>query len=296
MLGVHSLLAQGSLTPPGAPAPTMKTLEQVEPRRPIGPSTTSVTISSPGSYYLAGDIAVTGTGISVTSGDVTLDLNGFTVRKSSGTGGAGIIVGGPADNSARNVTIRNGHVSGTFTTGVNIQRAHNVTIEDMAIQGTASTGIDASLSTLSTNVITVRRCRVLGEPVDRVPGPPVTAIASAGISLRFGMACLVEDCVVANVAGDGIAMLTANAGDTTTSGIIRGCVISRCGGNGIDLDTNSSVPKGLLVEHCTIDQCGLDGVNVACPGAGGGLRVKGEYGRRLSTLLPGIHQWLPRRG
>ena len=114
-LGSSFLLAQGPLTPPGAPAPTMKTLDQVEARKPIGPSTTSVTISSPGSYYLAGDIAVTGTGISITSGDVTLDLNGFTVRKSSGTGGAGIIVSGPADNSARNVTIRNGHVSGTFT-------------------------------------------------------------------------------------------------------------------------------------------------------------------------------------
>ena len=135
----------------------------------------------------------------------------------------------------------------------------------MAVQGTQSTGIDASLSTLSTNVITVRRCRVLGEPVDRVPAPAVTAIASAGISLRFGMACLVEDCVVANVAGDGIAILTANAGDTTTSGIIRGCVISRCGGHGIALAFNASVPKGLLLERCTIDQCGVDGVNILCP-------------------------------
>lgn len=43
--------------PPGAPAPTMKTLDQVEARTPIGPSTDPVTISVPGSYYFAGEIA-----------------------------------------------------------------------------------------------------------------------------------------------------------------------------------------------------------------------------------------------
>jgi hypothetical protein len=42
-------LAQGSLTPPpGAPAPTMKTLDQIEARTPI--SSAPFTISAPGSY------------------------------------------------------------------------------------------------------------------------------------------------------------------------------------------------------------------------------------------------------
>ena len=35
ILHPSSLLAQGSLTPPGAPAPTMKTLAQIDPRTPI---------------------------------------------------------------------------------------------------------------------------------------------------------------------------------------------------------------------------------------------------------------------
>ena len=47
---LSTVFAQGSLTSPGAPAPTMKTLAQIEPRTPI--SSAPFTISVPGSYYL----------------------------------------------------------------------------------------------------------------------------------------------------------------------------------------------------------------------------------------------------
>src|SRR5262245_25481316 len=70
--------AQGALTPPGAPAPTMKTLAQIEPRTPI--SSAPFTISSPGSYYLTTNVTVsTGDAITITVNNVTLDLNGFTI-------------------------------------------------------------------------------------------------------------------------------------------------------------------------------------------------------------------------
>ena len=49
--------AQGSLTPPGSPAPTMKTLAQIEPRTSI--SSVPFTISVPGSYYLTANLVTT---------------------------------------------------------------------------------------------------------------------------------------------------------------------------------------------------------------------------------------------
>jgi hypothetical protein len=62
-----ALLAQGSLTPPGAPAPTMKTLAQIEPRTPIAAA--PFTISAPGSYYLTTNLTVSGgTAITATIG------------------------------------------------------------------------------------------------------------------------------------------------------------------------------------------------------------------------------------
>src|SRR5882724_3568968 len=74
-----SVFAQGSLTPPGAPAPTMKTLTQIEPRRPI--SSLPFTINTSGSYYLTTNlVGVVGSdGISIVASDVTIDLGGFTL-------------------------------------------------------------------------------------------------------------------------------------------------------------------------------------------------------------------------
>jgi hypothetical protein len=74
------MIAQGPLTPPGTPAPTMKTLDQLdaklEKRTPI--SSAPSTISASGSYYLTANLTVaSGTAIAISADNVTLDLNGF---------------------------------------------------------------------------------------------------------------------------------------------------------------------------------------------------------------------------
>src|SRR6478735_5297203 len=77
---------QGALTPPGAPAPTMKSLDQVEARTIVnstntpGDASNTFIISAPGSYYLTGNLTgVSGkSGIQINADDVSLDLNGFS--------------------------------------------------------------------------------------------------------------------------------------------------------------------------------------------------------------------------
>src|SRR6478609_8841062 len=78
--------AQGPLPPPGAPGPTMKTLDQIEPRTDIatlpGDGTYLHVISASGSYFLSGNLtnAASGKGgISITANEVTVDLGGFTI-------------------------------------------------------------------------------------------------------------------------------------------------------------------------------------------------------------------------
>src|SRR5947208_12929130 len=105
-----STLAQGSLTPPGAPAPTFKTLSQVEPRFPISDFQTNLTI--PGSYYLTANLFAgtnTNDGINIRTNisNITIDLNGvsiFSTNPASGT----ISPAGVRISKATNIVGRNG--------------------------------------------------------------------------------------------------------------------------------------------------------------------------------------------
>src|SRR5882757_9770403 len=95
---------QGPLTPPGAPTPSMKSLDQIdahidvaagEKRIPIAGGTGPFVISSPGSYFLTGDL--TGSSgahvIEIITDRVTLDLNGYSLIGVSGSR-AGVAVTG----------------------------------------------------------------------------------------------------------------------------------------------------------------------------------------------------------
>src|SRR2546423_15603605 len=107
------IYGQGSLTPPGAPAPTMKTLDQVEPRLPLDAAHTSsdanndFIIIQRGSYYLTGNLTLNkATGIQVNVAEVTIDLNGFEITRT--LGGSATCINITPSGAA--VTIRNGRI------------------------------------------------------------------------------------------------------------------------------------------------------------------------------------------
>ena len=115
---------QGSLTPPGAPAPTMKTLDQVEPRTPISGA---VTIAQPGSYYLATN---SNGKITIQADNVTLDLMGFCLAVSTGDA---IEV---ASGYGTNIVIRNGTLRpGSGAVALDARYADDSRFEDLRIEG-----------------------------------------------------------------------------------------------------------------------------------------------------------------
>jgi hypothetical protein len=111
LINSHAAFPQGSLTPQAAPAPTMKSLDQIEARTPIAAAPFTITTS--GSYYLTKNVSVaSGDAITINANDVTLDLNGFTISSTNANPvtGTGILIG----NSLHNITISNGHISGAI--------------------------------------------------------------------------------------------------------------------------------------------------------------------------------------
>jgi hypothetical protein len=178
--------AQGSLTPPGPPAPIMKTLEQIEPRIPI--SAVPYSITNPGSYYLTSNLSV-GVGedaIGIFTGGVTLDLRGFTIFSTAyPANGAGVAL-----HSVAMIHILNGNIAG------------NVTIVSNSYAGAGfSYGIYVSAGCSDVNVT----------------GVSVSGVGFNAIDLTTGNASLVESCTVNVASGIGIEA------DTVENSVALGC-------------------------------------------------------------------------
>jgi hypothetical protein len=193
---LSTCLAQGSLTPPGAPVPTMKTLAQIEPRTPI--SSAPFTISTPGSYYLTTNVTINGgDAITIVTNDVTLDLNGFTIFSTAPiANGSGILISN-FNSVLTDIVIYNGHISG------------GVTNNGFGTFGGSgfNTGIESS-GYAPGNV--------------RVSGVSVSGVLGSGIDLDPSSATLVESCTVRNVGAFGIG-----------AAIVKSSVALICGSEGI---------------------------------------------------------------
>src|ERR1035437_719375 len=197
---LSTVFAQGSLTPPGAPAPTMKTLTQIEPRTPI--SSAPFTITAPGSYYLTTNLTVTsGDAITIAANGVTLDLNGFTIASTaaSATGyGIFFIVG------LRNLAILNGFIQG------------GVTNNGSGIYSGSGFGYG-----------------IFGYPQNaRINGVSVSGCLNYGIYLGSGDATVVESCTVRTVGSYGIVASTIKASVAKDCGVtaIYGDQMADCRG------------------------------------------------------------------
>jgi hypothetical protein len=215
--GLASPLASaGDLNPPSGPlAPTMKTLQQVEPRMPIdstntpGDADSTYRIARPGSYYLTANLngEFGKNGIKIDSSDVTIDLMGFEVFGVFGSLDAMVSVGGAAG-----ITIRNGRITSWGDEGIDLVGSDNVVIEDVVVTGVAGYGVQTRYSAI------IRGC---------------TFVACGASAVQTSEQSIVTDCVAEASAGSGF--------DLGWGSHIAGCVATNNGSAGIDTGNGTSV-------------------------------------------------------
>jgi len=215
----------GPLTPPSGPIePTMKRLDEVEPRIPIdtllGSSNSVHRITRPGSYYLTGDIVGEAgkSAIMVLSfaGKATIDLNGYTIR-----GVDGSFVGITCLSSNPRLVIRNGQISGWGWRGVGVNCP--MVLEDLRIEGNGQGQADhGGARGADTVAAQVRRC---------------VFASNNGDGLRVGEGSLVDQCSANGNGGHGILL-----GDRSS---IAHCVCIQNTLNGIDAESGCFVTRCL---------------------------------------------------
>ena len=273
---------QGALTPPGAPAPTMKTLTQVEPRTPI--SSAPYTISSPGSYYLTTNLVGTSgnNGIMISSSHVVLDMDGFALTGVSGSS-SGISI----SSTCTNVTVRNGSINGWGVCGVNAT-GQGVLLEQLHVAGNTSYGLDTGGGS------TVRDCTsVRNGDFGIYASYSVVSGCAASRNVNYGINALYS--TVANCQADGNTSTGIHAyyctvencqvqsngyyGIWAEHSTVRGCLCYTNSANGIlaywssvfNCDVQYSGAQGIYAEYATVKDChlsfnGMSGIAVEMPG------------------------------
>lgn len=208
---LSTCLAQSPLTPLGPPAPTMKSLDQIEPRTPI--SSLPFVISQPGSYYLTTNLTGTAgqNGITITGARVTLDLMGFELRGVPGS------LSGILMNPATSPHVLNGSITGWGLDGINGTNGGGGTIELLRVSANGRHGISFNSGSQ------IRKCIVVG---------------NGNVGILTSNDVEVDDCVS---NGNGTHGIQAGTGST-----IRRCLTVQNSAAGI---TGSGI-NGLNIIEC----------------------------------------------
>lgn len=229
----------GPLDPPAGPiVSTMKTLDEVEPRIPIGPDTTPgdaecvYRITQPGSYYLIENLQgeLGKHGIVIATEQVTLDLQGFGIIGPPGPRQGsfdGITVESELFNGG---TIRDGVVRDWSGDGVDLRESlggnYSVLLSNLHAYSNDGFGI----VTDGTSTV-VERCTASLNGDDGISNATATVdMCSAYMNGGFGISGRgsITNSVMSRNQGGGIELI---------AGMVEGCVAILNQGDGIEVGT-----------------------------------------------------------
>ena len=263
-LGTQLCTAQGPITPTAAPAPTMKTLQEMEPRGMI--KSVPITITQPGSYYFTTNLfcySSSTNAITVNASDVTIDMRGFLLVNNASGSLNGI------SSMFPNLKVFNGVIL-EFSGGSGIRGVGNQTIvRDVKVENN-NIGLEVgnvaridSVSALENNsdgIICGSGCVLNG----------CRTYLNVGDGVKVGPSSILTQCANLNNFSSGIHII----GSTGLEAEFESCaVIDKC-------TASFNQQHGILAES------GANIMNCAANGNGFFETFSGSHGIFISTLTP----------
>jgi len=267
--------AQGALIPPAAPAPLMKSLDQIEPRTPISGQ---VILYDSGSYYLTTNVLGNGGyGIIIQADNISVDLCGFELAGGPNPTTGGIVVSGPHTNlTVYNGIIRNwGGIAVDASTGTGNRfeslkifnnkgagllsgtlsqvRSSSVSFNngDGMVLGANSAVIDSmAIANNGRGIVVADSCSIKNSSVN----------ANTNGGIFAGLNCLLNQCVVVSNFNLGGLVVSSS------SSVVE-CVVNNNSGTGITTDS-----------YCTVRDCDV------VHNAGAGILVRDNCSIKNSTV------------
>lgn len=223
-----------------------------------------VTLSRPGSYQLTGNLIVTTASLSaieITSDDVSLDLNGFSLVGIAGCNGEGAtLVCTPSGSGVgvfaharEGISVRNGFVYAFPGGGVLLSQVESCTIED------------------------------------------VSFLFNASRALQIGGSCTLSGLVIDRNAGEAVFVSTNDfsaADSPSDDAVLRESVVSRNRGEGV-FTTSSAGRDRFQIERSAISGNGRTGADLRTEG---GVRDSAIFGNAQGGIRLGVNSQDPDSG
>jgi len=203
------------------------------------------TISNPGNYILSEDVDGQ---INITTDNVWLDLNGYTIFGPIFDPGAAnpfaTVAAIDIAQYVANVTIKNGYIEGTTDASANLLsiigilangNCNFIKIENVNIKNFQAGGIGTNLvSPIVVEAFSIRDCIIKNEN-DVAPG-------NNGIGLNVCKACSIENCIIQNYE-TGIRLGSSESCNT------KNCIIENCNTGVSSIQTLKSTFENIQVQN-----------------------------------------------